>query len=257
MLLKEIISIIHQHYPPQLASDWDNSGLILGNPDWNIQKVLLALDVTDQTMEEAIQNQVDCIITHHPFLMNVIKRVTTDTFYGHVILKASEHKIALFSSHTNMDVAPNGINQKLSELFLLKNSISIEPHPLNDKAGLGQIGSIEETTLSELCQKTKEILKTPFIRFCGDPQQKINKVAIGSGSCSDLIPEAIALGADVIITSDLKYHTCLDFSGKDFSIIDAGHFPTEIIAVEMFEEILKDCPIEKMRSTQTDVFMIG
>lgn len=254
MLLKEIISIIHKHYPPQLAYEWDNSGLILGDPDRNINKLLLSLDVTPATLEEAIEARADCIISHHPFLFSGIQSITANSFHGKIILKAAEHKIALFAAHTNMDTAPQGINQKLSKLFGLKNSVAIEGNTQIEDAGLGQIGTVEPTTLLALCQKTKELLHVPHLRFSGEPNQIIHKIAIGSGSCSELIPNAIQLGADVMITGDLKYHTCLEFASKDFSIIDAGHFPTEQIAIDMFYQLLRDCDIEIVKSKQTDIF---
>ena len=155
-----------------------------------------------------------------------------------------------------MDTAPNGINKKLSDMFSLNDSEIIEKNENTLGAGLGRIGNINEVTLETFLNRVKQILNIPSLRYCGSKNQIIKRVAIGSGSCSELIEKSIEMGADTIITGDLKYHTCLDFTSSSFSIIDAGHFPTEQIVKDMFYDLLKDTGIEIIKSSQQDIFDI-
>jgi len=256
MILQNLINIIEEKYPKSLACDWDNPGLILGDEKKDVKKVLVSLDVTEGVLEEAVRNEADCIVAHHPLIFSGIKQITNKTPIGRIILKAAQKDIAIYAAHTNMDMAPEGINKKLAEMFGLKNAKIIEPLDTLPDSGLGQIGEVEEITLKDFAKKVKELLKTPFVRWCGEENQIIKRVAIGSGSCGELIPEAINMGADVMVTGDLKYHTCLDFANENFSVIDAGHFPTEQIAMDMFEEIIKNADVEIVKSNNTDIFKI-
>lgn len=254
MKIEKIIEKINAEYPPELAYEWDNPGLILGDKSKEAEKIMLTLDVTEEVLNEAIEERANLIISHHPLIFSGIKSITPDTHTGKILLRAAENQIALFAAHTNMDTAPNGINTRLADMLGLKNTKIIEPDNNFKGAGLGKIGDIGETTLSEYCNKIKKLLNTPFLRVSGNINQHIKRSAIGSGSCSELIPKAIEMGADTIITADLKYHTCLDYASDSFSIIDAGHFPTENIVKEMFAEILKGENI--VFSSQKDIFEI-
>lgn len=254
MQLKEIIKIIESHYPRHLAYDWDNPGLLLGDEQRNIERVLVALDITESVLDEAIKKGADCIISHHPCIFSGVKKITTEDFIGRILLKAAENKIALYSAHTNMDTAECGINEKLKEMFGLENSEVIEANESDPSAGLGRIGDIKPITLKEFLVKVKSVLRTPNLRYSGDEDQIIKRVAIGSGSCSELISEAKRKGADTIITGDLKYHICLEHTSNEFCIIDAGHFATEIIVTDMFSDILKDIGIEVIKADQEDIF---
>lgn len=250
MKLEKIIEKIDACYPPNLAYDWDNPGLILGDKSREINKIMLTLDVTEQVLNEAIEKGANLIISHHPLIFSGVKSITADSHIGKILLCAAENKIALFAAHTNMDTAADGINTRLAAVLGIENTSIIEQS--GENSGLGKIGDIEPQTLESFCSLVKARLATPFVRYSGNKNQLIKRVAVGSGSCSELIPKAIKMGADTIVTADLKYHTCLDYASDSFSIIDAGHFPTEQMAREMFAEILKGEDI--CISSQTDIF---
>ncbi len=257
MILKDLIEIIERSYPKNLACEWDNPGLILGDFEREVKKVLLSVDVTEDILLQAIKKDVDLIISHHPFVFSGLKQINSQSVQGKILLRAAENKIALYAAHTNMDAAPDGINKTLSDMFFLKNSTVIEPKQENKNAGLGRIGYIEKTTLELFLEQVKKILDIPFVRYSGNDLQIIEKVAIGSGSSSDLIQKSIELGADTIITGDLKYHTCIDYASDNFSIIDAGHFATEKIVLDMFFDVLKNSNVEIIKAKQEDIFKLG
>ena len=249
MKLEEIIKKINAHYPPSLAYEWDNPGLTLGDKSREITKIMVTLDVTRSVLREAAEKGANLIISHHPLIFSGIKSITPDSHIGDMLLFAAENKIALFAAHTNMDTAENGINTRLAEMLGIENALIIEPN--GENTGLGKIGGIKPQSLECFAEFVKKKLNTPFVRISGNRNQLIKKAAVGSGSCSELIEKAIDMGADTIVTADLKYHTCLDYASDSFSIIDAGHFPTEHMAQEMFAEILKGEEI--IFSSQQDI----
>ena len=254
MKLKDIIDIIEKNYPPCLAYDWDNSGLFFGDIEKDIQKVLLTMDITPEIIDQAVDNGADMVLAHHPITMGGIKTLADGAMLSDMIINAVKNDICIYSAHTNMDTAKDGINQKLAELFELKDIIILENDKPFDDCGLGRIGNLKkETSLDDFCELVKKKLETPFVRVCGD-ERKIKRVAVASGSCSEYVPTAIKKGADVIITADMKYHHCIEFVYDGIAIVDAGHFPTENIVKDMFKEILTD--VEIISADNKDVFKV-
>lgn len=249
MKLTEIIEIIESEFPTETAYDWDNCGLLIGEKERDIKKVLVTLDVTEKTVNEAIIQNADLILSHHPIMLSPIKRITNENSEGRLITKAIENKISMYAAHTNCDVGKRGINARLAEIFELTDAEPVEEN------GLGRIGNLKkEITLEEFAKIVKERLNTPFVRVCGDIKSNIKRVAVGSGACSDIIPVAIEKGADVMVTGDTKYHNMMSSCEMGINIIDAGHYPTEIIVMDIFEELLKKFDIEIIKSKSTDVF---
>ncbi len=251
MLLRDIIKIIENEYPKNLACSWDNIGLLAGKEENNINTVLVTLDITPDVVEEAVKNGADLILSHHPLLFGEIKSFKEDNEQMKMYTKIIRNNISVYSAHTNMDTAPNGINQKLAELFSLSDIGILEP-----ESGLGRYGDIYEISLGDFCKIVKKKLNTPFLRVSGNENKKIKRVAIGSGGCSDIIPDAIKIGADVMITADIKYHIAIDSVTDGICLMDAGHYPTEIIVMDMFTELLSDTGLKIIKSENQDIFKI-
>lgn len=249
MILKDIINIIEKEYPKNLASEWDNVGLLAGKDTNEIKSVLVTLDITPDVVDEAVKMNADLILSHHPLLFGGVKSFREDNEKMNMYVKIIRNNISVYSAHTNMDTAPYGINQRLAELF---NFSDIEV--LEDETGLGRIGNIKEITLKDFCKVVKEKLNTPGLRVAGNLNSTIKRVAVGSGSCGDIIPIALKKGADVMITADMKYHIAIDSVDNGISVIDAGHYPTEIIVMDMFEKLLKDTGLEIKKSENKDIF---
>ena len=117
MKLNEIIKIIEATYPTKLAESWDNVGLMVGDTDKEIKKVLVSIEANEAIINEAIKEQVDLIVTHHPFLFKGIKQVTTQNVKGRLIHKLIQNEIAIYSMHTNFDIAAEGLNDYFMELM--------------------------------------------------------------------------------------------------------------------------------------------
>lgn len=254
MKLKDIIKIIEENYPPCLAYDWDNSGLFFGDIEKEVSKILVTLDITPDIINQAIDNDADMVLAHHPITMGGIKTLSDGSMLSDMIINAVKNDICIYSAHTNMDTAKNGINQKLAELFDLEDVSVLENDKPYEDCGLGRVGNLkEEMSLGDFCELVKEKLNTPFVRVCGE-ERRIKRVALASGSCSEYVPTAIKKDADVIVTADMKYHHCIEFVYDGIAIIDAGHFPTENIVKDMFKELLSG--VEIISAENEDIFKI-
>lgn len=248
----EISEILENKFPLHLAESWDNVGFMLGRVDKEINKILVSLDVTDFVVDEAIENNVDMIISHHPLIFTGLKKITTDTPEGRRLLHLIRNDITVYSAHTNLDCANGGINDRLAQLFHLSDVKTIN---VNDYGcGLGRIGYLNDAlTAEEFANQACLILDTD-VRLTGNMSKMVKCIAVASGACDDIIPDSIKMGADLVLTGDCKYHRNLDFSANDIVIIDAGHYPTEIICMDIFAQELVQYGINIIKSKEKDVF---
>lgn len=203
--------------PIELAEEWDNVGLLIGNSEKEVHKILIMLDFDQQGLDEALEVGADMIITHHPVIMSGISSITDP-----LLLSVIENKISICSMHTNLDSADEGVNQVLAE------TIGLSDIELIDFDGVfGRIGYVDECTLSEFIQSIKLALDIEHVRYVGSKRNMVRKVAVLGGSGADFIPNAKIAGCDVYITADLKYHQAQMAEKMGINVIDAGHFETE------------------------------
>lgn len=240
--LKDFMAVMDAFAPTNLAEDWDNCGLLVGDETKEIKKILIALEPSMLVIDDAIQNRVDLIVTHHPLMLNKINRITTKSLEGQKIMKLIKNDISLYAAHTNLDKAPLGLNQYLAEFIGLKNIEVLSPIPneFNKVAGLGRIGDLElGLSLEELGRKIKSVLKLENLQFVGEKNKKVKKVALVTGSGLSELNKAIVEGADVFITGDLKYHNALYAKEMGIAILDATHFGSENIVITLLGNVLK------------------
>ena len=255
--VNDIIEIFESKAPASLAYSWDNTGLICGDTDKEVNKVFLTLDVTTETVNEAAKLNSDMIISHHPIMFNGIKKIDYTSPEGYIIKTLLENNIALYAAHTSIDNACGGINDVLAQKLEITDTQIIEKSEIFEGCGLGRIGKLKkEMKLKEFALLVKEKLDTPFVRVCGDLEKTIKFAAVGSGACDNLIEPALKMGADVMVTSDMKYHISIESVEKGICVIDAGHFPTENFVKDIFEDLLKDTGITIYKSNQKDIFNI-
>lgn len=226
--------------PTYLKEDFDNVGLMVGDKNKEVKKVLLALDCTLKVIEEAKKENVELIITHHPLIFKRPSSITTDTLQGKKIIELIKNDISLYSSHTNLDSAENGLNDTIVSILGFDNFKILEKNKRDDKAGLGRIVSLNESIqLEDLISKIKKSLNINNLRVVKG-KDKVNKIAIINGSGQDFIGKAVALGADCIITGDTTYHFASDYKEMKISILDVGHFASEQITFFNVMENLKE-----------------
>ena len=253
MRVYDIAKLINTAFPSEIAEPWDNIGLLLGRGEKEVKKVLLTLDVTPFVVQEAIEFGADLIVSHHPILFSGTKRITDENAEGRMLLELTEHKIAVFAAHTNLDSGIGGLNDKLAEIFELQNAVPVLPNPVSG-AGLGRIGDLKTPmTALEFAKLAKQRLNTA-VRLSGDAYKLIKKAAVGSGASDYIIPEAVKMGADLVLTGDCKYHRNQGYIDLGAVVVDAGHYPTEIMAMDIFEHILKGYSLEIKKSENKDIF---
>lgn len=223
--VREIEQRLFDLAPREGAMAWDNVGHLLGDPDQAVEKVLVALDITQAVAGEAVERGCQLIVSHHP-VMNCkwlpVQTVRRDTPQGNLLLKLLTNGVSAICMHTNLDVAKGGVNDCLAETLKL-----IDPGPLGDPEGLCRMGTLARPMpLQEFAAFVREALHANGVRFA-DAGKPVCRVAVGGGACEDYEQSAIDAGCDTFVTSDLAYHTFLDAKGKGINLIDAGHFPTE------------------------------
>lgn len=243
----QIVKIMDQLAPPWLAEEWDNVGLQIGDPRLPVRRIWVALDPSPEVVKAACAKEVDLLITHHPLIFRPLKSIDFDTPGGSIIQMASQHQLAIFSAHTNLDIVRDGVNDVLANRLGLKHLGILQPvkagGPLiNDNSrlvgdeaehGIGRIGSLAKpTSLKSLALMVKEKLQLNFAKVTGNPELKVTQVAICSGSGSSLMQTFISSGAQVYISGDIRYHDARDAECANRGIIDIGHFPSEHLMVE-------------------------
>ncbi|SFP14483.1 dinuclear metal center protein, YbgI/SA1388 family [Oscillibacter sp. PC13] len=223
--VREIEQRLFALAPRDGAIEWDNVGQLLGDPEQEISRVLVALDITEAVADEAIAQGCKLIVSHHP-VMNCkwlpVQSVRSDTPQGHLLLKLLRNGVSAICMHTNLDVAKGGVNDCLAEALEL-----IDPGPLGDPEGLCRMGTLPAPMpLAEFAAFVCRALGANGVRYAG-ANRPVQRVAVGGGACGEYEAAAMAAGCDTFVTSDLSYHQFLDAEGKGINLIDAGHFPTE------------------------------
>ena len=244
--VSEILSYITEVAPIHWQESYDNSGLLVGDANALVDKVLLTLDLTEKVIDEAIENSFHLVISHHPLIFKGLKNILVDDTTGRIITKAIKHDISIAAMHTNIDNSFYGVNRVLAEQLGLKDlnilhlNASVSQHfsDSETQVGSGMIGYLEnEMSEKDFLKIVKEKLNVGAIRHTELLNKPIKKVAICGGSGSFLIGDAKRCGADAYITADLKYHDFFD-ADNEILIVDAGHFETEQFTKQLFADII-------------------
>ena len=209
------------HFDSQL--EWDNSGLLVGNPDKQVNKIAVMLDATHQNITKAINNDVDLIVCHHPLLFHPVQQLpASDPVY-----RLARNDIALIAIHTPWDMAKDGVNHVLATTLGLEKIELIGTKECGDMLRLGYLPNpMSEAALGDYI---KQKIGVPFVKFVST-KETIRKVAVCGGSGAEFM-EDVVKKADAFITSDVKYHDFLRAKDYGLTLYDAGHFNTEDISM--------------------------
>lgn len=217
----EIEQAIFEIAPRDCAQNWDNVGLLVGRPDQEVKKLLVALDITETVIEEAECWGADLIVAHHPVVFHGQKSLTDRDVVGRRLLRLAEGHISAICMHTNLDIAQGGVNDVLAGVLGIMN-----PEPFTSE-GVGRCGWREEPmALPDFVRLVSRALGCNGVRYA-DAGKPVHRVAVGGGACGEFEDAAIYAGCDTFVTSDLSYHQFVDAKSKGINLIDAGHFPTE------------------------------
>jgi dinuclear metal center YbgI/SA1388 family protein len=357
MKLKDISSYLDNIIPISLQEGYDNSGLQTGDPEQEINSAIISLDVTEDVIDEAIASGCNLIVSHHPLIFSPVKKITGKTYVERILIKAIRNEIAVYSSHTNLDVLKDGVSKKMAQKLNLQNikvlsslghhllklvtytpeghfekvkealfeagagaignydrcgfslegtgsfragegsqpyagekgqihhekeirfetilpvhrkeiviNALIAAHPYEEVAydiyaleneyngaGLGCTGELPvEMDEMDLLNHISRELNAEGIRFSKLTGRKIKSVALCGGSGISLLGDAIRSGADVYITSDIKYHDFFN-AGNLILLVDTGHYESEKYSTEiLYDLIIKKFPTFAVRFSETN-----
>lgn len=242
MLCKDVMYEIEKEYPLNYALSWDNVGLLVGRDDKEVKRIYIALDATDEVIDEAVRTGADMLITHHPMIFSPIKRIHNLDFVGERILKLIQNDISYYAMHTNYDV--KGMADLAADYLKLENCQILDVTGENESGepeGIGRVGEIpsasdndeqrNEISLADYCEEVKKAFALDTVKVFGDLKQNVHRVAICPGSGKSDIDQAIAAGADVYVTGDIGHHEGIDALARGLNIIDAGHYGVEHIFI--------------------------
>lgn len=239
MKIREITTQIEDFAPLKYQESYDNSGIQVGDVNQEVKGVLLCIDITEEVVDEALRKGCNLIISHHPLIFGGIKKITPDTYIARTIIKAIENHIVLYSSHTNMDKAPHGVNYQIAQKLGINVEKMLEKEKDGSNFGLGIVGELnQEEDALQFLERVKEIIHIGCIRHTEIPQgKKVKRIALCGGSGFEFLPLAIKEKADIYLTGDLKYHQFFEADGQ-IIIADFGHFESEQFTKDIFYEIV-------------------
>ena len=235
MKIQEFTARMERIAPSELALEFDNPGLLIEPDHQEISRVLVALDCTPAVAKEAAQWGADLVLTHHPVFFHPVKKLAYSDPATAAACLLLRNGIGLFAAHTNLDAAHGGVNETLSSLFGIRDAIPFDE-------GIGRIGVLkEQETLSAFARRAETLLNT-CAQISGEPERMISRVAVMGGSGSGSIQHAVAQGADVLLTGELKHSDALDAQMLGLSLVVAGHYETEAIILEpLMKRLQNDC----------------
>ncbi len=228
MRIKDLLEALDRIAPFRLAEEWDNVGLLVGEPERTISSVLVGLDPTSGLLEEAIAGGADTVVTHHPLIFHPLAAINTADPTGHFLERALAGRINVISCHTNLDSARNGVSDVLADALGL---VQVEPLFPGDKlpeTGIGRIGNFEEGLEPQaFMDRVFRALDLPSVPMAGRLPDRVLRVAVCGGSGSDFAEAARRKGADVYLSAEIKHSTARWAQECGFCIIDGTHYATE------------------------------
>jgi dinuclear metal center YbgI/SA1388 family protein len=269
VMLADVVAFLERFAPPQLAEDWDNVGLLAGDPRAPVRRLMTCLTITPATADEAVQQRAELIVSHHPLPLRPTRRFTTETTQGRLLWQLLGARIAIYSPHTGFDSASSGINQRLADMLALHGVVPLQPRgaanaeqaaggssansgrgadsaaacgaPSPAQAGAGRYGELRRAeTLRQFARRIKRALGQSTVQIVGDPQRRIRRVAVACGSAGELLHDAIRLQCDCFVLGETRFHTCLEAEAQHVALVLTGHYASERFAVEQLALVLAE-----------------
>jgi dinuclear metal center YbgI/SA1388 family protein len=224
MNIKQLYAFLNDRIPSSLSCDWDNDGLMCcADPEAEVKKILIALDITQKVVEEAIAGGYDLIVSHHPLIFSPLRSVTPSDHVANKVIKLLRAGISAMSFHTRLDAVKGGVNDLLATRLGL---IDVVPFGENGEE-IGRIGSLDAPMeLSAFAQKVKAVTGADALQFSNGGKEVFRVAVLGGGGSSD-VGAAAAAGADTYVTGELKHNQLTDAPECGMNLIAAGHFYTE------------------------------
>ncbi len=241
LTIHHVCQFLETFAPLHLAETWDNVGLLVGERDSSVSRVMTCLTLTPHTVEEAVRQRAELVVAHHPLPFQSLKRITSETTVGRLLLQLIRGGVAVYSPHTAFDSAADGINQHLATKLGI-----LDPQPLlpiaHDSAGLGsgRHGMLAQTcSLADFISQVKAALALSQVQVVGELEDRIDHVAVACGSAGSFLEPALRAGCDVLVTGETNLHTCYEAEARGIALLLAGHYSTERFHLEYLAEVLQ------------------
>ncbi len=228
----DVVAALDGRYPPSWAESWDRVGLVLGELDAAVRRVLLAVDCVPETVVEALDAGADLIVTHHPLLLRGVSSVAPTTYKGRIVHRLIKAGVALYAAHTNADTANPGVSDALATRLGLTELRPLSPRENDDTGrGIGRIGRLPQPmTLAALTVHAADVLPGTVwgVRAAGDPGRIVETMAVSGGAGDSLLGTATAAGVDAFLTSDLRHHPAGEhLAAGGPALLDVAHWASE------------------------------
>lgn len=230
MKIGKITAAIEKHAPQEKAYEWDNVGMMLGDPEAECTGVLVCLDCTFAVALQARDEGCNLIISHHPFIFRPLERLTLDDPKAKMVRFLFRNNIAVYSAHTNLDVADEGLARTLAEIF--------GGHDI-ETAGIGCYANVREESAATLAHKVSGALSDPSVKV-STPDAKVKRIYVvsGAGGSHESLEYALQ-GADALVTGEVKHHVFLEADERDFPIVEFSHYYSEILCCDVLKSMIK------------------
>jgi dinuclear metal center YbgI/SA1388 family protein len=226
-----VVSFLERRYPPAWAESWDRVGLVLGEPAAPVETVLLVVDCVPETVDEAVAAGANMIVAHHPLLLRGVSSVAPTTYKGRLVHRLIKGDIALYTAHTNADVAAPGVSDALATRLGLTSLRPLVPAADDDARGTGRIGVLPSPVpLGEFAALAARVLPPTAwgVRVAGDPAREVATVAVCGGAGDPFLGAAVRAGVDAYLTADLRHHPVSEhLAGGGPALVEAAHWATE------------------------------
>ena len=239
-LIDDVTRFLERVAPTSLAESWDNVGLLLGDRRRSAERVMTCLTLTPDVAAEAIRERAGLVVTHHPILFRAVKRLTTDSIEGAMLLELARADVAVYSPHTAFDSAADGINERLCGKFGLQQTRPLRP--ANETSTLtvggGRLGELSQhIEFKAFVSLVQTIFGLQALEVVSTARP-IGRVAIACGSAAEYLPDAHRAGCDVLVTGEARFHAALEARSLGMGLVLLGHYTSERFAVEELAEVL-------------------
>ncbi|GAA2626812.1 Nif3-like dinuclear metal center hexameric protein [Paractinoplanes durhamensis] len=226
----DVVNALDRRYPRDWAESWDRVGLVLGALEHPVARVLCVVDCVPETVDQALAVGADLIVAHHPLLLKPVSTIAPDTYKGRIIHRLIRGDVALYTAHTNADVANPGVSDALAARLGLEDLRPLVPSGEGGR-GIGRIGTLPEPMdLAEFTGFAANRLPatTAGIRAAGDPARPVRTVAVCGGAGDSFLPDATRAGVDAYLCADLRHHPASEHLAEDGpALLDVAHWATE------------------------------
>ncbi len=237
MNLNKFLLFLENNFPTKYAMQNDKVGLQVHSGKLEINNLLIAYELTDEVVREAINLEIDTILVFHPLIFSPITQISQDDRTGKLVTLLLQKQISLISLHTRFDVYRYGTSFLFAKKLGLEFQEFLIPNEINEKFGMGIIGNFNQpVSLYNLLQKIYSITNNP-IRYIAKGTTEITKVGIVGGSGTSFLNLVLNKSIDAFITADTSYHNYHLVDGK-IALIDPGHYETEQFIVPALNEFL-------------------